>query len=150
MEKIDSFGGKYDFLSNFYPAVVPWEGVAYPTSEHAYQAAKTLCPFERRNIALLATPGIAKRAGKKLNMRDDWKDVRLSIMGEILRIKFSDPELLTRLCETHPAELIEGNHWGDQFWGVCEGKGQNNLGKILMEIRNESTGHLPGLLSLLE
>jgi len=28
-----------------------------------------------------------------------------------------------------------GNHWGDRYWGVCDGKGENNLGKIQMGIR---------------
>jgi hypothetical protein len=41
------------------------------------------------------------------------------------------------LLATGDKELIEGNTWGDTFWGVCNGIGQNHLGKILMAKRTE-------------
>jgi len=58
-------------------------------------------------------------------------------MTDLVRQKFSNPQLAKQLLDTKDFELIEGNTWGDTFWGVCSGKGQNNLGKILMQIRNE-------------
>lgn len=131
---IDSFSGKYAFLSNFYPAQIRYGGI-YPTAEHAYQAIKTTSLKERFEIAQLATPYQAKRAGKKVTLRADWEDVKLQVMEEILVIKFFNEELAEQLIATGVQMLIEGNNWGDTFWGVCNGKGQNNLGRLLICIR---------------
>lgn len=127
----------YRFLSNFYPCPVLWRKRTYPSAEHAYQAMKTLDPEARKLIASLATPGEAKKAGRRLVLRADWEDIKIEEMSGILRAKFSDPVMENRLLDTYPAELIEGNWWGDTFWGVCEGVGENHLGKLLMELREE-------------
>lgn len=140
--KIDSFDGQFAFLSNFFPAEVVFEGISYPTSEHAFQAAKTHDQNKRVGIAIVTSPGRAKRLGRKLPLRKDWNSVRIGIMEHILRIKFSDPELKSRLLNTDDAELIEGNDWGDTFWGVCKGVGENNLGKLLMKIRSDYIAEL--------
>ena len=136
-ERIDTFSGEYRFLSNFSPAFFCWMGQWYPSSEHAYQAAKTVDPSQREAIARLATAGEAKKAGQKLKLRPDWELVKIEVMASILRVKFSHPSYGHRLKATEPAELIEGNYWGDEFWGVCKGKGENHLGKLLMQIREE-------------
>lgn len=104
-----------------------FEGLRYPTVEHACQAQESLDPEVRRQLAELATPGRAKRAGQRVALRADGDDVRIPIMTELLRLKFADPELGQRLLAAGTAELIEGNSWGDRFWGVCEGEGQNWL-----------------------
>ena len=132
---IDSFSGQHDFLSNFYPSQVEFEGVSYRTVEHAYQAAKTLHPQLRRLIAAFWSPGQAKHAGRKLELRSDWEEVKVEIMEGLVRVKFADPRLAVMLRETGDVELIEGNTWGDTFWGMCKGKGRNELGKILMKAR---------------
>lgn len=136
---IDSFQGEYRFLSNFWPAVVVLEGVAYPSVEHAYVAAKTLDAVARRDIPNMAA-GAAKRYGRKLRIRSDWNEVRVSLMENFVHQKFAAPDLAARLIATAPAKLIEGNTWGDTFWGVCGGKGENNLGKILMQVRGQLIG----------
>lgn len=135
MAKIDSFSGEYDFLSNFYSQEITYDGIKYPTNEHAFQAAKTLDLAKRQAIAKLATPGQAKRAGRKVLLRSDWEDVKFDVMKEIVILKFITPELKEKLLATKDAELIEGNTWNDRCWGVCNGVGQNNLGQILMEVR---------------
>lgn len=135
--KIDKFAGSYEFLSNFFPANTEFEGVVYPTSEHAFQAAKTLDPNERERVRLASTPSSAKALGKKVTLRKDWNFLRTAYMKQVLESKFQDPELRRRLLETGDAELIEGNTWGDTFWGVSRGSGQNRLGKILMELRSQ-------------
>jgi N-glycosidase YbiA len=135
---IDSFQGEYRFLSNFWPAVVRFDGMTYPTVEHAYQAAKTMDMKERLRISELATPGLAKKAGKKVKMRSDWGDeVKIIFMRLFLTLKFQDPKLRKKLLQTGTEKLVEGNTWGDTFWGVCDGKGKNHLGKLLMEVRKQ-------------
>lgn len=134
---IESFKGEYRFLSNFWPCEIEWEGIKYPSTENAYQAAKTLDLSDRQKIASMK-PGEAKKFGRKVRMREDWDEIKLKVMEDINRIKFtSSRELEKKLVLTNGQELIEGNNWNDTFWGVCKGKGQNNLGKILMKIRND-------------
>lgn len=141
--EIGAFVGPYRFLSNFYPAPTLYEGIVYPTAEHAYQAAKTLDLGVRSTISRLSTPGRAKHAGGMLpSVRADWNAVRAEVMREIVREKFGAEELRDRLAETWPAQLIEGNGWHDRFWGVCgcnrcKGAGDNRLGKVLMHLRLE-------------
>jgi ribA/ribD-fused uncharacterized protein len=134
--KIDSFKGEYRWLSNFYLAEVVLDGFVYPSSEHAYQAAKTLNLEERRAILSMSVSE-AKKAGRKVTMRSDWEDIKLDVMLRLLRQKFAHPELRSKLLATGDAELVEGNWWNDTFWGVCRGVGQNNLGKLLMVVREE-------------
>lgn len=135
---IGPFKGKYRYLSNFYKCDILYQGMLYVTAEHAYQAAKTLDPQQRQIIVTCATPGDAKRSGRALNLREDWEDVKLRIMKEVIRAKFSQHELLKdRLVLTEKEEIVEVNYWGDTFWGVCKGKGENHLGRILMQVREE-------------
>lgn len=133
---IDQFTSVYSFLSNFYPCIVTFEGIVYPTSEHAFQAAKVLDQATRRRIALAKTPAEAKRMGRAAKLRPDWESVKISIMRQILQEKFKDPDLRRRLQETGSEQLVEGNTWRDTFWGQVDGKGKNWLGKLLMEIRD--------------
>ncbi len=134
---IDSFDGEWSFLSNFHPSEVHFDGDLYPTVEHAFQAAKTTDPTERAAIRAATTPGRAKRAGRRVALRPGWDDMRIDVMAGLLREKFSDPTLAAALDATGDAELIEGNTWGDTFWGVCRGVGTNHLGRLLMQIRDE-------------
>jgi ribA/ribD-fused uncharacterized protein len=137
---ISAFVGKYHFLSNFFVAPTAFDGVIYPSSEAAYQAAKSLDPEERKAFRSV-TPGKAKRMGQELRIRPDWDEVKVGIMTAIVRDKFSrNAALRDQILATGDEELIEGNYWRDRFWGVCEGTGQNHLGKILMQIRSEIRG----------
>lgn len=134
---IDSFTEDHRFLSNFWPAPITLLGLHYPTTEHAYQAMKCADQFENaEDIRLAETPGQAKRMGQKTLVREDWDLIKVDVMRLITRLKYNIPELQMLLLSTGTKELIEGNTWGDTFWGVCEGQGQNNLGKILMEVRD--------------
>jgi N-glycosidase YbiA len=136
---INQFKDDYAWLSNFSYSLMVWEDIAYDTVEHAFQAAKTLDRDERKVIAQLARPGDAKRAGKKVQLRDNWNGIRIPVMKELLELKFEIPELRQKLLDTGNEELVEGNYWNDFFWGVClkQRKGQNRLGKLLMTIRSE-------------
>lgn len=133
---IDSFQGENRFLSNFFPAKVSLDGIEFSSVENAYQAAKTFDESIRLKFVNL-TAGQAKRESRKLKIRPDWEQVKLLIMNDLVTEKFTrNLDLQKKLLDTGEAELIEGNTWGDVFWGVCKGKGDNNLGKILMSVRN--------------
>ena len=113
--EISSFSGEYRFLSNFYPARVYYSDIEFPTSEHAYVAAKTTDLALRREIAKIKHPAEAKQFGRIIRLRDDWEKVRLHEMRTILESKFSDQMLLSKLQATAPAYLEEGNTWGDKY-----------------------------------
>lgn len=132
---IAAFNGAHAFLSNFHRHPFVWNGRRWQTAEHPYQAYKTLDAAARGRIAVAPTPGAAKRAGRAVALRADWDAVKRQVMQSILVAKFSVPELGRRLRATGDAELVEGNHWGDTYWGVCRGDGRNELGRILMRIR---------------
>ena len=137
-EPITEFQGEYRFLSNFWPAEVEYDGDIYPTVEHAYQAAKTLDRQGRLSIMNAATPGIAKRLGKTLPLRRNWEQMKYSVMLSLVGQKFcSHMDLGDKLLATNKRVLIEGNTWDDTYWGVYRGKGQNMLGKLLMQVREE-------------
>lgn len=133
---INKFSGKYKFLSNFFPVKVEFEGSIYPTVEHAYQAAKTFHVTTREEIRNAPTPGAAKLIGKRIqSLREDWEQVKQDVMIDLCIQKFNKEPYRTKLLQTGDARLIEGNTWGDVYWGMCNGIGENHLGKILMSIR---------------
>ncbi len=135
---IKEFQGKYRFLSNFYPVKIRYAGIEYPSVEHAYQAAKTFDHKKRLEIANLKTPGIAKRTGQTVILRHDWEEIKLDMMYDLVKMKFENNILLQKLLlDTNNEDLQEGNWWGDEYWGVNlrTGEGENQLGKILMDIR---------------
>lgn len=129
---ISLFRDEYFFLSNFYPVEIKLDGIVYPNAESAFQAQKTLDVEERRKFSMLKNPVQAKRLGRKVKLRDDWEEVKLDIMTEVVSQKFlQHPHLIEMLLQTGDEELVEGNKWD-----VCKGKGENHLGKILMKIRD--------------
>lgn len=147
--EIRSFKEPWGFLSNFYPCKVVYDGVEYPSVEHAYQAAKTLNLREREKFLYAGVRASdAKRMGEAINnsgkRRPDWMEVNIDIMRDLLMQKFYPTMLRRKLIATFTANLVEGNWWHDIFWGVCEGncrlgphepEGENHLGILLMEVR---------------
>ncbi len=143
---INSFRGKYAFLSNFHPSplTINWGGlptgqwypaIIFPTVEHAFQAYKTLIFEEKVQISKAETPAKAKQLGQKVVLREDWEQRKIEVMESLLYMKFSDPKLRKKLLDTYAEELVEENRHGDKFWGVCGGQGENHLGKLLMKVR---------------
>lgn len=141
-EGIFAFSGEWRWLSNFWPAEVRYDGVVYATVEHAYQAAKLDDCRDRAKIQKAPTPGAAKRLARRLKMRPDWDGMKLAVMETLLRQKFRPGgELAWRLLATGEIPIVEGNIWGDRFWGQCPiGVGENHLGRLLMEIREGLRG----------
>ena len=139
VNKIQSFRGEYEFLSNFYPAEVSYNGLTFQNNEAAFQAQKTLDPAEKAQFTTMQ-PADAKRKGRIVHLRADWERVKNGIMEEIVRAKFTqNPDLKKKLLATEDILLIEGNTWNDRYWGVDirSGNGQNHLGRILMKVRSE-------------
>lgn len=135
---ITAFHRQYDFLSNFHPSPILWNGLNYATVEHAFQAAKATDETDHEVIRVAGGPAMAKRLGRRVTRRDDWDTVKFDIMLELLRLKFAAGTKLARqLVSTYPHELIEGNTWNDTIWGVCNGRGENHLGRLLMQVRSE-------------
>ena len=134
--RIERFAGQYRFLSNFYLCNVMLDGVSYPSTENAYQAAKTL-DHELRKQFQSCTASAAKKGGRYLPLRKDWESAKLGVMLDLLRKKFARGAIRDQLLATGDVELIEGNTWGDTYWGVCGGVGENMLGKLLMQVRAE-------------
>ncbi len=163
---ISGFTGKYAVLSNFAPAPIMLDGVQYPNVETAYQAAKTLNPVERDLVKhtyrcvpcglqfrkseslctqchgpvvrFTKTPAEAKKAGKRVTLRPGWEEMKLKVLYQLVYQKFTNNtgrKML--LLSTGVEDLVETNFWGDTFYGVCDGVGDNWLGHILMVIRAE-------------
>jgi len=139
MKQISEFNNEYRFLSNFWLCDIEFQGHIFPSVEHAYVFSNTLVPEEQELFlkeCMSLTPGQIKRFGRNLTLRSDWDEVKVDLMRFFVYQKFmKHTELREKLIATGDAELIEGNQWGDIFWGVCKGNGQNWLGKLLMEIR---------------
>ncbi|MGX1195794.1 NADAR family protein [Metabacillus sp. SLBN-84] len=133
--KITEFRGEHYFLSNFFSAPVVFEGIRYENNEAAFQAQKQP---ERASEFSSLPPNEAKRLGRRVKLRPDWEVVKQDVMLGVVRAKFTqNAKLREKLIQTGDAELIEGNTWGDTYWGVCRGTGRNELGKILMMVRDD-------------
>lgn len=150
---IDKFEGRYSFLSNFYPCKIKHKGILYPSVEHFYVAMKVTniqlingihynaIDF-REMIAKVRDPGDAKRIGSKVSLREGWDEKKLEFMNWAVREKFKDEKLAELLLSTGDKVLVECNYWHDNIWGSCtcnkcDNRGENNLGKILMKVREE-------------
>lgn len=146
---INDFSGQYRYLSNFYKCYIEYKGVVFNTVEAAFQAAKVKTNnntdmIEALNAFAKMTPSEAKKAGRKVILREDWEKVKNDIMYELVRLKFTmNQELGLKLISTGNAYLIEGNTWHDNYWGSCKCQKckdrvkANKLGEILMYVREE-------------
>lgn len=132
---ITRFSGQFGFLSNFHVCDVSFAGLTYQSAEAAFQAQKTLDPDERVEFMSM-TAREAKRRGKRVQLREGWNEMRVGIMLDIVTNKFKQNSNLAQLLlNTGEYVLVEGNDWGDHFWGVSAGHGENVLGNILMIVR---------------
>ncbi len=141
---IEQFKDDYRWLSNFYPFEVPmaYDGMSFTTNEHFYVAMKVTDRETRMKIANHPLKGL-KGFGRTLILREDWEDIKDKVMLYGLQYKFSDknPNLKTKLIGTGEVFIQEGNWWNDKYWGVClkTGEGDNKLGKLLMQVREQLT-----------
>lgn len=140
MERILFYEVEYYFLSNFSAFAVEWMGRLWMTAEHAYQAAKFLEEEIRELIRNARSAHEAKQIAKKYKhlRRDDWDEIKLSVMESILRAKLEQhPEILKKLLLSEGKFLVEDSPT-DSFWGRGhDWKGENWLGRIWMKLRDE-------------
>jgi ribA/ribD-fused uncharacterized protein len=141
---IYGFFGEYRWLSNFFLTPVEFEGLLFPSVEAAYQAAKDVDVSKRQlMVGQISDDEMkegmrARRFGKSANLRPDWESAKVDVMRQAVTSKFQlNGELVSKLLETGDLHLEETNYWGDTFWGVCKGAGRNELGKILMGVRED-------------
>lgn len=140
-ERVCFYEQDFYVLSNFSSFRVLWKGEDFDTSEQVYHWEKFQGDSLVQGIIMLATSAheafkLAER--HKEFRRPDWDDVKVDIMRDILRAKVAQHEYVRRkLLATGDRELVE-NSWRDWFWGCgSDGTGQNQLGKLWMEIRAE-------------
>ncbi|MDR0901252.1 MAG: esterase-like activity of phytase family protein [Opitutaceae bacterium] len=134
--RIAGFAGEYRWLSNYFPCPVTYEGRAYGSTEAAYHASKF--PESERDEFTKLDPDASKKLSRKKPFDTAaWNARKVRVMREITWAKYTQhPELAAKLLATGERELEETNWWGDRFWGVAQGEGQNMLGRILMDARD--------------
>ena len=132
MKQISEFKGEYEFLSNFYPCKIVFNDIEFKCSEALYMAHKSGNPLDFVKFAPLDARE-AKNQGRTVDLQPNWDSIRLEVMYDVLKAKFDqNPDLRIKLILTGDAYLEEGNWWKDVFWGVCNGVGENHLGKLLI------------------
>jgi ribA/ribD-fused uncharacterized protein len=133
-------GEKYGCFSNFSPHPVVLKGKTWPTSEHYFQAQKFAGTPDEEEVRQARSPTIAARMGRSRQrpLRKDWESVKDAIMHEALLAKFTQhAELRTTLLATGDAKIVEHTE-NDRYWGDGgDGSGKNQLGQILMQVREE-------------
>jgi ribA/ribD-fused uncharacterized protein len=138
---INSFRGYHAWLSNMYDCEIEFMGHKFKSVENAYMFAKRPHDSEWLNKCLSLSPGDVKKASKLIIVREDWESVKLSVMYELLKQKFTQEPFKTDLLNTRGENIVEGNRWNDTFWGVDiksnPNMGENWLGRLIMDIRTK-------------
>lgn len=137
---ITEFKNDYRWLSNFAPVNITYKGIVYPSVEHAYMSAKSDDEGWKKFCANANNyAGDVKRKSRTVKLVANWEEIKVSVMEECLRQKFSKQPFKSKLLSTGDVLLQEGNFWGDKFWGGCmkTGQGRNVLGELIMNIRKQ-------------
>ncbi|MBF3851417.1 NADAR family protein [Burkholderia pseudomallei] len=134
----------YGVFSNLYKRPIAFEGVEYPTSEHAYQAGKPRKDSVRAWLMAAPSPSLLAMAAHGLYVWDvhpDWSKTKFDRMKRVLQAKFTQhPDLQEILLSTGEARLVEAatvDNAVNRLWGEVKGTGKNMLGMLLMEVRSE-------------
>lgn len=135
---VEMFRGEFSFLSNFYDVEIRYGSLKFKNVESAYQALKSK-DYNVRKMFENLSGSESKKLGRKIELREDWSEIKDDVMEYLVRIKFKDERLRRMLLATGEQPLIEGNYWNDRYWGVDlkSGIGENKLGKILMKVRKD-------------
>lgn len=136
---IHKFKGEYDFLNNRFGCSFMWQGIRFNSVETAFQASKCEDEAERKLFSRLSVEKAAMKGGQ-ITPSPEWEERKLETMMSIQIAKFiQNPSLMKRLIATGNCKIINGNNKQETYWGVdlYSWKGENNLGKILMTIRDK-------------
>lgn len=139
VQQVPAFRGERFYLSNMYEYPMDINGMEFSCVEAAFQSFKTK-DLELRKKFVGLNGYEAKKLGRRIALREDWDQVKVKVMRQLIQCKFS-LELGDKLAKEQ-GELVETNTWGDTFWGVCNGVGQNWLGKLLMQVRDQKQSSL--------
>lgn len=129
------------YLSNFHRCKINHLGYEWPSTEHAYMVSKVsdlTLQTQYQDIQNMTCDQV-KRWGSTCELRSDWEELKYGFMFQITLEKYlRHSELRDKLLATGGKKIVEANSWGDQYWGydVDKKSGENNLGKLLMEIRD--------------
>lgn len=134
------FSNELSFLDNAHPCFIRMsvlgQNHVFRSAEAAFQAGKCTSSEDVLQFTTVASPAEAKRLGNHIHIREDWDLFKVTWMQRVLLCKFTqNPILLGKLIDTYPLPLVASNTEDDLFWGKCNGIGKNQLGAILMEIR---------------
>lgn len=124
-----------------YPCRIKYKGYTFRNAQAIYQSSK--CPSRIEEFVNL-NPQEAKELGRKVFLRDDWEERKYHEMYGVMLAKFipndyskntQTLDFFNKLLETWPEEIIYNDE--DFYWGCINGSGENKLGKILEDIRDE-------------
>lgn len=141
METIKEFQDEYRWLSNFAPVKVEYGGMVFPSTENAYQAMKGIS-LAHAFKCTSCDPSVSKKLGKICELRPNFDEIKLQLMYNLNLRKYLNEKYKQLLLDTGDMNIVEGNYWHDNFWGDCycprckNFKGENNLGIIIMKIRD--------------
>ena len=128
-------------FSNFYGKpfcmITPLGELAFNTAEGAYQCYKDGFTIEGYKQFKALDGKTAKAAGKSVKLVESWDSTKDGVMLNILRAKFSIAKLKDLLLSTGNKKLVHICPWGDTYWGVTKGIGQNRMGVLLEQVRSE-------------
>jgi ribA/ribD-fused uncharacterized protein len=143
---INEFKNDFRFLSNFYlfEKEMKYGCVSFKSVEAFFVGMKSKDWAYRKRVAEEFNMGEVKRLGRSVKLRKDWFEIKRDVMLFGLRYKFGNENkgLKEKLLATGNEMLVEGNWWNDKYWGIClkSGEGRNELGKLLMKVREEIRG----------
>ncbi len=128
-------GGAGAASSNFYPSSIAGGGRRYGTVEHFFQASKARTEAEHDVVRRAGTPGKAKKLGRKVALRAGWEGMKVEVMRKGLLAKFRQHAELGELLLSTGEREIHEDAPRDSVWGWQEGRGQDLLGRLLVEVR---------------
>lgn len=133
--------GEYGEFSNFYRSDFFLDGKMWRTVEHYYQASKFPCDESMtERIRNAKSPKVARQLGRSpsSSFNESWDEIKLDVMAKALKAKFtSSDKLKKKLISTASKRLVEASPY-DYYWGCgADGKGENMLGRLLMQLRED-------------
>lgn len=119
-----------------------YEGVVYPSVENAFQVSRFDNASLRERYRYMTPHQAAYNGVRSTQTTENWIYIKYDIMYNILKTKYSDPEMRKRLLDTGNENIVitclnHDHEWYSCRCSKCKGYGRNILGKLLMELRNE-------------